>query len=181
MFAQRSQATMTGAQTQYIVSSSAARSTSGASDYTAIDETRTLLFVSYFLDGTNYRRMPDSGTISATLDSNGDIVIDRYTALDNLNFNWELVEFPANFLSIEHGTISQADGTSSSTAGVADVGVLENAFAIGTVTTPFGFGGGRADGGIVSQVILETVHLQLNLKLQLQLEQSEEIIIIHQL
>jgi hypothetical protein len=151
VFAQRGQATMTSAQTQYIVSSSAARSTSGASDYTAIDETRTLLFVSYYLDGTNYRRMPDSGTISATLDANGDIVIDRYTAQDNLNFNWELVEFPANFLSTEHGTISQAGGTSSSTAAVADVGEIENAFAIGTVTTPFGLGGGRANGGTVSQ------------------------------
>jgi len=125
VFAQRGQATMTGA--QYIVSSSAARSTSGASDYTVIDRTRTWLFVS-FMQGNDLSRPAHSGSISATLDSNGDIVIDRYSAVDNIDLNWELVEFPASFLSVEHGTISQADATASSTGTVTDVGELDNAY-----------------------------------------------------
>ncbi len=91
--------------------------------------------------GNDFTRSPDSGAISATLDANGDIVIDRYTATDNIDLNWELVEFPPGLLNVQHGTITQADGVSSSTATITDVGILADSFAIGTVTTPFGFGG----------------------------------------
>jgi len=114
----------------------------GGTDFTAIDPTRTLLFVSYIWGPGDEIEPRDA--LSATLTNNGDIVFTRGSAAQGMTIAWELVEFPQDFIRVEHREINQGSGTGDSTITVNNVGPDTRAFATGTVVLPFGQGGGYA-------------------------------------
>jgi len=145
VFSQRGIATMTGS--TYTVSSDSARSTSGFSDYTQIDRTRTLLFVSYagFDNPDDFTPVTREMMVRATLDSNNDIIITRESLTNDIHFAWELVQYSPTFLRVEHGVETQSDGTGNTLETVTPVGDLANSFAIGTVSVPFGNCNGSID------------------------------------
>ncbi|MBD3313412.1 hypothetical protein GF345_03135, partial [Candidatus Woesearchaeota archaeon] len=114
-------------------------------DYNTIDRTRSMVFVSFMATGGTTSEPPSDSALSATLDSGGNLIIQRNTAsaAPTPDINWEIVEFPENMVNVQHGTISQSGGTASSTDTITAVSNISRSFATGTVSTPFGHGGGR--------------------------------------
>jgi hypothetical protein len=118
---------------------------------TAIDRTRTMLFVS-FLSDNGTTQAPEDYSLNATINVSGDIAISRDTGAGQgaVSFNWELVEFPSTFATVQHVTHTMSGGTASNTDSITAVGDVNNAIAISCVSTPFGFGWGEtseATGG----------------------------------
>ncbi len=138
VFAQRGIATMSGL--TYTVSSEPIRATSGLSDFKAIDRDTTLLFVSYagFDNPSDFSPVTNQMMVRATLDANGDIVLIRESSTNDINFAWELIQLPEQFINVQHGVETQLSGTGNSVETIKVVGDINNSFAIGTVSTPFG-------------------------------------------
>jgi len=102
-----------------------------------------MLFASYSKAGT-IGNDPLDTAISATLFRNGTMVFEREGDGDPIIINWELIEFPLDFIYVRHGFIEQADGVGTTIENIPNVGPIDRGFAIGTVSTPFGHGGGRS-------------------------------------
>ena len=113
---------------------------------TPIDRTRTLLFVSY-LSNNGFTQNPNNHALSATINSNNQIEIQRNSGSGAIDYNWAVIEFPCNFIRVQHGVVSQGGGTGNSAQTVTATSDLSRSFAIGTMSTPFGHSGGRGSSG----------------------------------
>lgn len=131
IFVQRGQATLTGTGVTVIPP-------------VAIDRSRTLVFATHIGSGADYDQEPDDGGVLVTLDGSNHIVMERTdgTANDQI-VNWQLIEFPTNFATVQHGIINQTGGTGNSTSSITAVGNLTRSFAVGTEGTLFGYGMGK--------------------------------------
>ena len=112
---------------------------------TAVDRTRSILFVS-FLSDNGFSQDPDDNAISATINGSGDIAISRDdgTSVGAIEINWEIVEFPSSFVSVQHLTHTIPSASLSNTDTITAVGDVNSAFAISCVSVPFGFGNGES-------------------------------------
>ena len=121
VFVQRGTGTLTGTTTTVTPS-------------TSIDRTKSLLFVTYRTTDDVVSQPPNVGSIKATLDGSNNIVISRDTSGATINFSWQIVTFPSNQISVQHGIHSKTAGQQTGTSTVTSVGTLANSFAIGTVS-----------------------------------------------
>ncbi|WP_220463364.1 hypothetical protein, partial [Nitrosopumilus sp. b3] len=140
-------------QTQ-ITSGSTATTLDAGVDFTAIDRTRSLLFVSFNKDEVNPNYLPYTSYIRATIAESGNLVFTRNTSDGNdIDINWTLIQLPEGFATIRHGNHTQSAGVASNTFaldnGIAD---MSRAFAIGTVCTPFGCGTGTTSNSTAGAI-----------------------------
>jgi fibronectin type 3 domain-containing protein len=121
---------------------------------TAVDRTRTLLFVSARTGTGSSTTMPPSQVgLFATINASGQIVIEREATGPQLLIAWEVIEFDPGVMSVQHLTINLAAGQTTTTATIPSVN-LSRSLAFGTVSVPFGHGGARAStttGGAIDR------------------------------
>lgn len=116
----------------------------------AVDRTNTMLFVNYRTSGADYGESPNRASVSSTLNPSNQIVIQRSTTGINLIYSWQLVSFPSDFASIQHGIIHQNIGVSDTSTAITTVGNLANAFAVGTVNAYSSESVGRGSSSTVN-------------------------------
>jgi hypothetical protein len=115
---------------------------------TAVDHTRTLLFVTYRREVGGVESSPniDQFLFSATLNTSGNIDLFRYTTGPEDHFlYWQLIEFPATFLAVQHKIEEMAFLEKSKTVLIDEI-VLDKSIAVGTIGTFYGWGWGATSG-----------------------------------
>jgi len=120
--------------------------TLSVSPLTDVVRDQTLLFVTHNPSNLEFADEPDDVGLLAHLDASvpPDIVFERISGVDPpLEINWELISFPSNFASIQHGRHTQAIGIHNATSTITAVSDLSRSFVIGTVGTPMGYSGGK--------------------------------------
>ncbi|WP_160289370.1 LamG-like jellyroll fold domain-containing protein [Nitrosopumilus adriaticus] len=140
-------------QTQ-ISSGSTAKTLDAGIDFTGIDRTRSLLFVSFNKDEVNPNYLPHTTFIRATITESGNLVFTRNTSDSNaIDINWTLIQLPVGFATIRHGNHTQSAGVVSNTFALDNpVLNMTKAFAIGTVCAPFGCGTGTTSNSTAGAI-----------------------------
>jgi len=115
----------------------------GGVDFTAIDQSRTMLLVTYTTNDVNLEN--ERMMLQASLTSGGDITFSRFDATGSLFISWTLIEFPADLVKVTHFDTQLNDVTSLVDVTVPDIKDLSNVFAMSHVTSPFGASTGKND------------------------------------
>ncbi len=111
---------------------------------TSIDPTRTILIVTFDTDEGDAIDSDDAGVRSSLTDS-GNIILTRDDQEGNIDFSYELIEFPADFAKVTHFNTTLSDTTLEVDVTVPEIQDFSKAFAIGQSASPFGFGFGEGD------------------------------------
>jgi len=110
----------------------------------SVDPTRSILMVTYASDeGLSVDN--DDLMIAAALTDSGNIVLQRVDAEGNLNFAYEIVEFPANFLKVKHFNSTILDTSLTLDVTVPTIKDFDKTMAMSTVGSPFGFSTGQGN------------------------------------
>ena len=109
-----------------------------------VDPTRTILLVTYANDeGSSIDS--DDGNIRASLTASGNIVLERGDAEGNIDFAYELIEFPADFMKVTHFNTTLDNGVLAVDVTVATIKDFDKTIAMSTVGSPFSFSTGKHD------------------------------------
>ena len=135
---------------------------------TAVVRDRTILLVSNSCGDINCDLTEGVNDMlwSATLntDSPPKIVLTKQgTSGEDINFAWELVEFPADFINVQYDSVTMSGGTLTTTDTIATPVIdFDKSIAISTVSTPFGWGGGSTSSGIGGAIDRGMVDIHLD-------------------
>jgi len=124
----------------------------GGTDFTAIDPTRTMLLVTYTVDGAS-SGATNRITLQAVLSSGGDITFSRRNSSDNVFIAWELIEFPSTFVKITHFDTDFGEDSSKDVT-VSQIKDFDKVFAMSHVGSPFGNAMGKANSGSAGRLDL---------------------------
>lgn len=129
---------------------------------TAIDREDSILLVTYQTSAVSVNEQPNDSAISAQFDSSNHIVIQRNSAGSAIEYAWQVITFPEDFISVQHGNHTQSAGQENQTSTVTSVGNINNSFAIGTVSASLtGLNVGRGSSAVDSDFDAVTGKIEL--------------------
>ncbi len=101
-----------------------------------VDREDSILIVNFMTSSGTVGEDPADTAIRSTLDGSNNIVITRNSAGSGIPFAWELITFPEDFISVQHGVQSQSAGVENNTATITAVD-LTKSVVTGTVHSFF--------------------------------------------
>lgn len=116
----------------------------GGTDFNTVDFTRTIILVEPLNAEANFSQPMDEGMIQVAISGN-DLVITRQAQGGFvLDYNWQLIEFPSGFLTVEHLIHTMPGSTSSNSDTISTLTDFNNAFVMShTNNGGFGWDGAR--------------------------------------
>jgi len=110
----------------------------------SVDPTRTILMITYS-NNEGDAIDEDDASLKGSLTASGNITLERLDAEGDIEFAYELVEFPANFLKVTHFNTTLAGGVLAVDVTVPTIKDFDKTIAISTVASPFSYSLGNHD------------------------------------
>ncbi len=123
----------------------------GGTDFTTVDFTRSMFMIEGFSQEPNFS-IPTDETFLSAIPNGDDIDLSRFANGGNsVTYNWVIVEFPADFASVQFLTHTMGAATTSNSDTITTLTDFTNALPITTSNSgAFGWGWGRPTAALTA-------------------------------